>query len=96
MQDRFHYVLLPTFVCLGENAISICNKKPIEKHFESPKLIVSPYPLKIKERELFQIAFEVDLLEEIPVGTTIDLHFLIGGHTPLPGYHYDNHTVINN
>ena len=73
MHDIFNYVLLPNFVHLDRNVISNCDKKPNENYLESPRLTFSPYPLKIKEGEPFQIAFEVDLLKEIPIGTKIEL-----------------------
>ena len=78
MQEIFNYALLPNFVYIDNNVISNCNKQPTGKHFESPKLTFSPYPFKIKESEPYQIAFEVDLLKEIPIGTKIELEVYFG------------------
>ena len=78
MQNIFDNALLPNFVYIDINVISNCDKKPTENHFASPKLTFSPYPLKIKEGEPYQIAFEFNLLKEIPIGTKIELEVYFG------------------
>ena len=84
MQNIFNYALLPNYVYIDKNVISNCYEKPTENHFASPKLTFSPYPLKIKEGEPFQIAFELDLLKEIPIGTKMELEVQFGEDTVIP------------
>ena len=84
MQNIFDNALPQNFVYIDINVISNCDKKPTENHFASPKLTLSPYPLKIKEGEPFQIAFEFDLLKEIPIGTKIELEVQFGEDTLIP------------
>ena len=84
MQNIFDNALIPNFIYIDINVISNCDKIPTENHFASPKLTFSPYPLKIKKGEPFQIAFEFDLLKEIPIGTKIELEVQFGEDTLIP------------
>ena len=57
----------------------------MKKSVESPKLTFSPYPVKIKPGAIHKVAFEFDLVKEIPMDADVDLKMFVGD-IALPGY----------
>ena len=51
-----------------------CDQKPVT----SPKLTFSPYPVNLSAGAIHKVAFEFDLIKEIPMDADVELKMFVG------------------
>ena len=77
------FLLTVSYACADQLDVKICNKKQTNQYVDNIDLAIDPNPILIAPSVTIRFHFGIDILKDIPKGSSLDLHVTKKGLIPL-------------
>ena len=77
------FLFTVSYACADELDVKICNKKKTNQYVDNIDLVIDPNPILIAPGVTIRFHFGIDILKDIPEGSSLDLRITKKGLIPL-------------